>query len=60
MSKGKAEPKWLALARGEIGQHEVHGEHDNPVILRYYADAGRRLGKVLSASDIASSGSQFR
>lgn len=35
-----AEPKWLTLARGEIGTHEVAGEHDNPVVMRYYADAG--------------------
>jgi uncharacterized protein (TIGR02594 family) len=34
------EPKWLTLARAEIGTHEIAGEHDNPKIIRYYADAG--------------------
>jgi uncharacterized protein (TIGR02594 family) len=35
-----AEPKWLTLARAEIGTHEMPGEHDNPAILAYYKDAG--------------------
>jgi uncharacterized protein (TIGR02594 family) len=34
------EPKWITLAREEIGTHEIAGEHDNPAIMRYYADAG--------------------
>jgi uncharacterized protein (TIGR02594 family) len=34
------EPKWLKLARGEIGQAEIAGPANNPVILSYYAKAG--------------------
>lgn len=34
------EPKWLKLARKEIGVKEVPGPGNNPVILKYYADAG--------------------
>lgn len=35
-----SEPKWLDLARREIGTKEVSGTGDNPAILAYYADAG--------------------
>jgi uncharacterized protein (TIGR02594 family) len=35
-----AEPKWLTLARAEIGTHEITGARDNPKIISYYADAG--------------------
>lgn len=34
------EPKWLKLARGELGTKEAPGTANNPVVLRYYADAG--------------------
>ena len=34
------DPKWLKLAKAEIGTKEVKGDEDNPVIMRYYADAG--------------------
>lgn len=36
----EGEPKWLKLARGEIGVKETPGPGNNPVVLRYYADAG--------------------
>ena len=35
-----SEPKWLSLARSEIGIHEVDGDHDNPRIIQFYKDAG--------------------
>lgn len=34
------EPKWLMLARAEIGVHEIEGDQDNPAIMAYYRDAG--------------------
>jgi len=34
------EPKWLQLARGELGVKEIPGPEHNPRVLRYYADAG--------------------
>src|SRR5262245_47545073 len=34
------DPPWLVLARGELGTKEAPGEANNPVVLRYYADAG--------------------
>jgi uncharacterized protein (TIGR02594 family) len=34
------EPKWLTLARANIGKHEIKGKKDNPDIMKYYADAG--------------------
>lgn len=34
------DPKWLKLARAEIGVKEAPGEANNPIVLRYYADAG--------------------
>ena len=35
-----SEPKWLTLARAEIGTLEKPGEGDNPKILQYAKDAG--------------------
>jgi uncharacterized protein (TIGR02594 family) len=32
-----AEPAWLAIARREMGQHEVAGAASNPRILEYHA-----------------------
>ena len=37
---GKREPVWLTLARGELGTKEAPGDANNPIVLRYYADAG--------------------
>jgi uncharacterized protein (TIGR02594 family) len=34
------EPKWLILARENLGQHEISGGKDNPTILQFYKDAG--------------------
>lgn len=34
------EPKWLSLARAEIGTLEKPGDGDNPKILQYAKDAG--------------------
>lgn len=36
----KGDPKWLKIARGEIGIKEGPGAANNPVVLKYYADAG--------------------
>ncbi len=36
----RSDPAWLALARAELGTKEGPGEANNPVVLRYYADAG--------------------
>lgn len=30
-----SEPKWLTIARGEIGQAEIAGDQDNPRIVEY-------------------------
>lgn len=35
-----AEPKWLQVARGEIGQKEIVGNKHNPRILAYHATTG--------------------
>jgi len=35
-----ADPKWLELAKRELGTKEVAGNQDNPSIMQYYADAG--------------------
>lgn len=35
-----SEPKWLTLARAEIGTLETPGEGDNPKVLAYAKDAG--------------------
>jgi uncharacterized protein (TIGR02594 family) len=34
------EPKWLKIARGELGVKEAPGAANNPRVLKYYADAG--------------------
>lgn len=34
------EPKWLQIARAEVGQEEIPGPKNNPRILAYYAKAG--------------------
>lgn len=34
------EPEWLKRARSELGQCEIPGDANNPVILSYYAKAG--------------------
>lgn len=34
------EPRWLNLARKEIGTKEFAGAPDNPAIVQYWADAG--------------------
>lgn len=34
------EPKWLTLARAEIGVHEGQGAEDNPRVINFYRDAG--------------------
>lgn len=34
------EPKWLTLARAEIGTKEAPGDADNPAVVRYFAEAG--------------------
>ena len=36
----KGDPKWLALARADIGVKEVPGAQHNPVVLSYFARAG--------------------
>lgn len=39
-TRAAGEPKWLALARAEIGVKEFAGEADNPKIMGYFRDAG--------------------
>ena len=34
-----SEPKWLQLARKEVGTKEIPGGRSNPVVSKYYADA---------------------
>lgn len=34
--KEEGEPKWLTIARGELGQKEIPGSKDNPRILEYH------------------------
>lgn len=36
----KGDPKWLKLARAELGVKEGPGDTNNPVVLKYYRDAG--------------------
>lgn len=43
------EPLWLNLARLEIGTAEVPGPADNPVIAKYWSDAG--VGDVAMGQD---------
>ncbi len=45
------EPLWLNLARKEIGTKEAPGGADNPVILKYAADA--EVAGVVNKDDIA-------
>jgi uncharacterized protein (TIGR02594 family) len=40
MVTSTTEPRWLTLARAEIGTKEAPGDADNPRILQYDADAG--------------------
>jgi len=35
-----SEPKWMTLARAELGEKEIKGEEDNPAIVGYFRDAG--------------------
>jgi uncharacterized protein (TIGR02594 family) len=35
-----SEPKWLELARTELGQHEISGPKSNPDIIKFFNDAG--------------------
>jgi uncharacterized protein (TIGR02594 family) len=35
-----SEPKWLELARTELGQHEINGPKSNPEIIKFFNDAG--------------------
>lgn len=35
-----SEPKWLALARSELGTKELVGKGSNPKVLSYYAESG--------------------
>ncbi|MEZ5776014.1 MAG: hypothetical protein R3D33_15310 [Hyphomicrobiaceae bacterium] len=64
------EPRWLTLARGEIGVAEKPGAADDPRILAYYRDAGHPeirhdevawcaafVGACLKRSGIAPTGS---
>lgn len=39
-AKPKGEPKWLTLARAELGVREGAGAANNPRVLEYYEDAG--------------------
>lgn len=43
------EPLWLNLARKELGTKEVPGPGDNPVIAKYWEDAG--IGDVAMGQD---------
>ena len=38
--KPKGEPKWLTLARAELGVREGAGAANSPTVLKYYEDAG--------------------
>ena len=42
-----AEPKWLTLARKEIGTVEIPGSRNNPKVVQYYLDV---TGKKMSDS----------
>ena len=46
-----SEPKWLSLARAEIGTLETPGGADNPKILSYAKDAG--VGPVVNHDSVA-------
>ena len=38
-----SDPKWLKIARGELGTMELPGPLSNPSVVKYYIDA---IGKV--------------
>lgn len=40
-SASKKEPRWLQIARAEIGTRETPGPGSTPKIVSYFADAGR-------------------
>ena len=64
-----AEPKWLTLARKEIGTVEIPGSRSNPKVVQYYLDVtGKKfadsvpwcaafVGAMLTRSEKRSSGS---
>jgi len=65
-----SEPKWLTLARAEIGTLEIKGKDHNPKILAYFKDAGFKevtndetawcaafVGAILKRAGIKPSGS---
>lgn len=35
---------WMAVARGEIGTKEVHGDEDNPRVVEYHSTTSLRAG----------------
>src|SRR5262245_29833876 len=41
------EPKWLTLARNQIGTVEIPGSRSNPKVMQYYRDV---IGKVMADS----------
>jgi uncharacterized protein (TIGR02594 family) len=44
-----AEPKWLTLAKAELGTKEFPGDASNPRVVQYYVDAvGKRLADAVS------------
>lgn len=43
-SSGAGGGNWMAIARGEIGQHEIAGSRDNPRILQYHATTTLHAG----------------
>lgn len=38
-------PRWLQIARGELGQKEIPGQQDNPRILEYHKSVGINSGE---------------
>lgn len=67
-SPDPGEPRWLKLARAELGVREAPGGADNPAVLAYYRDAGHPeinhdsvawcaafVGAILERSGVASS-----
>lgn len=39
-------PRWLQVARGELGQKEIPGQQDNPRILEYHRSVGLSTGEA--------------
>jgi len=39
MGDNSTEPKWLTLARSQLGTHEVPGPGNNPTVVEYYLEA---------------------